>query len=79
MIDIGDPVFLLNELFAEGPEALCDDACDFNDDGGKDIGDAIYGLNYLFTEGPAPPAPFAVCGSDPTADALECESFAACP
>ncbi len=78
-INIGDPIFLLNELFFEGPEAPCDDACDFNDDSGKDIGDAIYGLNHLFAQGPAPPAPFPGCGSDPTADALGCGSFAACP
>ncbi len=78
-INIGDPIFLINELFAEGPEAPCDDACDSNDDGGKDIGDAIYGLNYLFTEGPAPPVPFPGCDFDPTADEQGCESFSACP
>ncbi len=79
-INIGDPIFLINELFAEGPEAPCNDACDSNDDGGKDIGDALYGLNYLFTEGPAPPVPFPGCGTDPTADELDCaDPLLECP
>ncbi len=78
-INIADPIFLINELFAEGPQPACDDACDGNDDGNLNTADAIYGLNYLFAEGPAPPLPFPDCGSDPTEDAVGCESFAACP
>ena len=39
LFDIGDPIFLLSELFSGGDPANCDDACDMNDDGLKDIGD----------------------------------------
>ncbi len=79
MIDIGDPIFLLSELFSGGAPANCDDACDMNDDGLKDIGDAVYALSALFSGGPPPPPPHPSCGSDPTADMLDCGSFAGCP
>ncbi len=79
-INIGDPIFLINELFAEGPQPTCDDACDGNDDGSLNTADAIYGLNYLFAEGPAPPEPYLDCGSDPTADELDCaDPLLECP
>ncbi|MEO2149947.1 MAG: hypothetical protein ABGY15_07150 [bacterium] len=41
------------------------------------LADAIALLGYLFS-GTTPP-PFPDCGIDPTVDALECDSFAACP
>jgi len=57
----------------------CDNAADSKDDGTLNIADAIALLGYLFNGASAPPPPFPDCGIDPTSDALECDSFAACP
>jgi hypothetical protein len=78
-INIGDGIFLLAFLFTGGLASTCQDASDVNDDGGIDIADAINLLAYLFTEGDFPPAPFPLCGPDPTDDLLGCESFGVCP
>ena len=78
-ITIADAIFLLGFLFNSGPAPTCQDACDINDDSGIDIGDGVYLLAYLFSAGPNPQNPFPDCGIDPTADALECDAFAACP
>ncbi len=79
-INIADPIFLINELFAEGPEAPCTDACDSNDDGGKDIGDALYTLQFLFANGPSLPEPYFDCGGDVTPDELDCaDPLLECP
>jgi hypothetical protein len=77
--DIGDPIFLLANLFSGGATPSCRDSCDSNDDGGNDIGDAIFLLGAIFGGGPQPPAPNPSCGTDPTADALGCASFPPCP
>ncbi|MGE4618913.1 MAG: hypothetical protein AAEJ04_03800 [Planctomycetota bacterium] len=79
--DIGDPITTLGFLFTGG-SVTCQLALDANDDGGSDIGDAIYMLGHLFTGGPPPPAPFGVCGPDPTpGGALACDDYpgASCP
>ncbi|MBN1420570.1 MAG: IPT/TIG domain-containing protein [Planctomycetes bacterium] len=78
-LDIGDPIALLNHLFANGPAPPCADAADANDDGRMDIGDPIRILGVLFSdEGPLP-EPFEACGTDPTDDdPLGCDSFPAC-
>jgi hypothetical protein len=72
--DISDPVALLGALFAGAGPLVCADAADSNDDGANDVADAISLLNALFVPGsPPPPAPGpAVCGTDPTVDALGC-------
>ncbi len=77
-IDIADPLYNLAYLFQEGP-SKCLDAQDTNDDGTVNIADPVYNLTYQFKMGPPPPWPFPDCGADATADALGCESFAACP
>jgi hypothetical protein len=78
--DIADAIFTLSELFAAGAPSQCDDATDSNDDGNKDIGDAVYTLSALFTFGsPLPPAPHPLCGIDPTADSLDCDTYVPCP
>ncbi len=78
--DISDPIFTLSFLFVAGSAAPeCRDAADSNDDGELDISDPIHSLSYLFASGGAPPAPFQVCGTDPTADELECVRFVVCP
>ncbi|MEE8142032.1 MAG: hypothetical protein V3T77_02925, partial [Planctomycetota bacterium] len=78
--NIADAIFGLNFLFVPGGVVpSCEDSCDVNDDASVNIADVIYVLTTLFSDGPNPLPPFPDCGSDPTADALECESFAACP
>ena len=44
----------------------CADAVDTNDDGFTNLVDVIFLLEYLFANGPMLPAPFLVCGVDPT-------------
>jgi hypothetical protein len=55
-IDASDLVYLINYLFANGPEPVPFEAGDANKDGEVDITDVIYLMNYLFLGGP-PPAP----------------------
>lgn len=77
-VNITDVVFGLEALFGSGTPT-CRDACDANDDGAFNIVDAVYTANYLFSGGLQPPAPFGVCGMDPTPDPLHCVASAACP
>ena len=72
-IDISDPTTTLRYLFLGGAELRCVDAADGNDDGVISLTDAIYVLNHLFLGAAAPPAPYPGCGTDETADGLECE------
>ena len=78
-MDLGDVIFILDGLF--GPQAMpCSDASDSNDDGMQDIADPVMMLTALFNGGDLPPDPGPItCGYDPTFDALDCESFGACP
>ncbi|MFN0060099.1 MAG: hypothetical protein ACKVX7_16700 [Planctomycetota bacterium] len=77
--DVSDTVYILNRLFVIGsPPFSCRKTADANDDGGIDIADGVYALNSLFAGGPPPPPPTA-CGLDPTADGLDCGSYAPCP
>lgn len=69
-------LYRLSGLLPPGP---CDDADDFNDNGSLDIQDAIGIFQYLFINGSPPPAPFGVCGADPTQDGLNCTSHSPCP
>ncbi len=75
-LDISDAIAALTCLFACLPTCL--DVQDSNDDGLWNIADPIYILAYLFQRAPAPPAPFGVCGPDPTADALDCTGISGC-
>ncbi len=77
-IDLGDAVAVLGYLFSGAGDAGCRKALDSGDNGTVDISDAVYLLGYLFSGAPPPPSPFQWCGSDPTADALECTSFDPC-
>ncbi|PCJ10979.1 MAG: hypothetical protein COB10_10375 [Planctomycetota bacterium] len=79
VVDIADVVFVLDYLFVGESDPGCQDAGDGNDDGAIDLADAITLLGFLFSGDAAPQAPFPECGIDPTADALECESYGACP
>ncbi len=79
-IDISDPINTLAYLFSEDVDSVpCEDAADANDSGDIDLSDAIFTLNFLFVAGAEPPAPYEVCGADPTDDNLSCAEFAPCP
>ena len=71
-IDLSDTVYLLNNLFLDGPAPYCADAADANDSGEVDISDAITMLFSLYGgQGPLP-APSAQRGFDRTVDKLFC-------
>ncbi len=74
LVNIADGIALLAYLFQMGP-ATCLDALEVNDDGLLNIADGISILGFLFTMGPPPAAPFPGCGSDPTSDSVECDSY----
>lgn len=70
-VNVGDPVSLLEVLFAMGtPPLSCEDRGDVNDDGNLNIADAVSLLGWLFTMGSPPPPPFPTEGGDPTPDGL---------
>ena len=78
LVNMGDPLRILDRLFGGGPVLKCDDAGDVDDDGALGLADAISLMAFLFGQGNTPDAPGpSVCGPDPTADALLCQS--ACP
>lgn len=72
VIDIADPVGLLQHLFTGGPAPACADSGDTNDDGSVDIADAVLVLSHLFIGGVPPQSPYPDCGVDPVDDALDC-------
>lgn len=72
-IDISDPVFILNALFAGGAQPNCPDAADANDDGSVNVADGVFVLNFLFVAGSAAPSePFPIAGPDLTPDGMLC-------
>ena len=77
-MNLADPVFLLQHLFASGERPAVMKAADTNDDGGIDLSDGIFLLSSLFAGGGALPAPGGACGADPTPDELSCESAPFC-
>ena len=80
-VNIADPIWIINELFREGPATTCPDAADATDDGMVDLADAMYIIEYRFLAGALPAAPFPGCGTDPTDDGVDCDSgsFSSCP
>jgi parallel beta-helix repeat protein len=77
-VDLADPIYTISSLFRNGPGFPCMKAADVNDSGKVDLVDAICLLDYVFNDGQQPPPPFLECGTDPTMDDLDCESFAPC-
>ena len=65
-MNIADAVYILQNLFTNGPPILCPDAADSNDDENVDLADPVYLLQNLFANGPAIPAPSVGCGVDET-------------
>jgi hypothetical protein len=54
VINVGDPVYLINYLFLFGPPPgpICKG--DANGDGSTNVGDAVYLISHIFKNGPAP-------------------------
>ncbi len=78
--DISDTIFLLFSLFVPGsPAVSCSDAADTNDDGLVDVTDAVRGLQTVFGQAGPLQSPYLSCGSDPTADSLDCAAAPNCP
>jgi hypothetical protein len=78
VINIADPVFVLGYLFRDQEGIQCLDAADANDDGRVNVADPVRLLGYLFRQESSLPEPYAVCGVDPTADAVSCDKFPPC-
>jgi len=73
VLNVTDPVSLLDWLFRSGEEPPCKDASDANDDGRIDVSDAVSLLSYLFLGSEALPGPSSTGGQDATSDGLLCE------
>jgi hypothetical protein len=81
ILNLTDPVRLLNHLFLGMQELSCLDAADANNDGALDISDGVYILGYLMLGGPPPPSPGPAtdaCGTDPEGGDLGCTSYTGC-
>lgn len=79
ILDLSDPIELLEYLFLAVGNPQCLDSSDVNDSGALDVSDAVYLLTFMFTGGIEPPAPYPACGDDDSDDSLECESYPGCP
>ncbi len=78
-VNIADAVYILQNLFAQGPPILCMDAADSNDDESVNIADAVYILQNLFAQGPPIPAPGSdACGRDTTGHPAGGPDLSAC-
>lgn len=75
-VNIADGIWILNELYLQGPSSTCVAACDANEDAKYDAGDAVFIINYRLLDGPMPSAPFPDCGAVGGAD---CEATTYCP
>ncbi len=53
-VNIGDPVFLINYIFKDGPAPCILNWGDTNGDCGIDVSDAVRMINYIFKSGPPP-------------------------
>ena len=74
-VTMSDALHILWWLEGHSPRPLCMDAADANDSGIVDLKDPLHILGYLYLKEAPPPAPFPLCGRDPTPDALGCAEF----
>ncbi len=72
LVDIADPIVILQFVFYGEAAPPCMVAADANDDDAIDISDPIYLLKFLFDAGPGPPPPYQSPGPDPTPGRLGC-------
>jgi len=74
-VALSDAVSLLNFSYGGGEEPGCIDAADVDDNAVIDVTDALYLCSWVFLGGAKPPHPGpAVCGTDPSADTLDCRT-----
>ncbi|MEE9441076.1 MAG: VCBS repeat-containing protein [candidate division Zixibacteria bacterium] len=52
--NVGDAVFIINNVFKDGPAPDPIGSCDVNCDDECNVGDAVYLINHVFKDGPAP-------------------------
>ncbi len=78
VLDVTDPITILNWAFSGIGTLWCLDAADADDSGTIEVTDGAFLFNFLFYGGPAPPPPPIVGtepGPDPTPDALSCVRY----
>ncbi|MEM7261158.1 MAG: hypothetical protein AAF488_04145, partial [Planctomycetota bacterium] len=85
IVNIADPIFILNYLFLGGTIPTCIDAADANGDGGEpSISDPVFLLLWLFAGGNPPPPPTPSDGEYPLTDCgasattFSCQDFPPC-
>jgi hypothetical protein len=71
LLELTDPILLINRLFLGGELLRCEDAADADDDGELALTDAVLVIDRLFLGGPPLPAPYPTCGDDTVADTLK--------
>ena len=62
IVNIADAIWIIYELFLNGPATTCPIATDANNDGLGDLADTSFIIMYRFMGGPAPAAPYPDCG-----------------
>jgi YVTN family beta-propeller protein len=72
--DIGDAVWILGDLFRDGPPTACPVSADCNADGVRDLTDAVYAVSYQLRGGSPPPPPFPDCGRVEGVSVADCPS-----
>ena len=78
-VDLSDGSRTLGHLFLGREVPPCRDAADADDSGELELTDAVFTFSHLFLGRAAPPSPGpATCGSDPTADDLDCAVYPLC-
>ena len=78
-VDLGDAMTFLDYLFRRGSVPLCLSALDADDNGRLQLVDVVRLVQFNLGQGAGLPVPNSVCATDPTSDALSCESFRGCP
>lgn len=56
-VNVGDPVYLINYIFKNGPAPVDMNCADVNGDQSVNVGDAVYLINYIFKSGAWPNCP----------------------
>lgn len=74
--DLGDTIYIINDIFRERVAAGCEEALNCNGQDGADLADVSYSLMYLYGGGAPPPSPFGACGADPEVDCREYDGCA---
>jgi len=77
-VNIVDVLVLLDHIFRREAAPPCRKAADADDSGRLNIIDPLTILSFIFDRGEALAPPLRECGPDPSADGLDCVSFAPC-